>query len=303
MHRSESDHPSAPDATPVSTRVRFWGTRGSIPSPGPHTVRYGGNTPCVEVRVGDQLFILDAGTGIRALGKELAESGHPVRATVLLTHFHWDHIQGLPFFFPLHQAGTRLDVFGPAEDDLAVRDRLQHQMEPAFFPIPLHDIRADCRFQGWTSGERRFGDCGVRVFILRHPSTTLGYRIDTPTASVCYLPDSELIGGPFPNPPEWREGLERFVGGADLLIHDAMVFGAEYEQYEGWGHSTVEQALDLARDAKVRHLSAFHHSPHRTDDEIDAETQKFRAELGISELEFSFAFEGQQLAFFPPDST
>lgn len=303
MHRSASDirAPSESSSPSHEARVRFWGTRGSIPSPGPTTVRYGGNTPCVEVRAGERLFILDAGTGIRPLGKQLVDSGEIVRATVLLTHFHWDHIQGLPFFYPLHHPSSQVDVFGPAANDLEVRERLQHQMAPAFFPVPLHDIRAECRFQGWTSGDRRFGDCEVRVFPLRHPSTTLGYRIDTPTASICYLPDSELVGGPFDVEADWRPRLEQFLEGADLLIHDAMIFGDEYERYEGWGHSTVEQAVELARDARVRHLVGFHHAPDRSDDEIDEKLARIRADIEDSDLEFSFAFEGDQRTFLPPD--
>lgn len=279
------------------TRIRFWGTRGSIPSPGPSTVRYGGNTSCVEIRVGDTLLILDAGTGIRALGTELQRGGGDVRATVLLTHFHWDHIQGLPFFKPLHESGARLDVYAPAADDATVARRLGLQMEPAFFPVPFKSIRADCRFGAWTRGERQVGPAHVRVFRARHPSHTLGFRIDTPAGSVGYFPDNELEGGDYDVGPDWRTDLEGFLEGVDVLIHDTMVVGEPYRAYEGWGHSTVDQALDLARSVGAGHLVGSHHSPHRSDDDLDAELLRARAlNLGV---EFSLAAEGRLIELDP----
>lgn len=287
---------------PVSgeqTRVRFWGTRGSIPSPGPATARYGGNTSCVEIRVADTLLILDGGTGIRALGATLMEEGD-VEATVLLTHFHWDHIQGLPFFKPLHTPGARLDIFAPAADDATVARRLGLQMEPAFFPVPFQSIRADCRFSAWTQGERQFGPCRVSVFPARHPSRTVGFRVDTPAGSIGYFPDNELVGGDYDVAPTWRAELERFLEGVDVLIHDAMVVGEPYSTYEGWGHSTVEQALDLALEVGAGHLVGFHHSPDRTDDELDDELRRARALVRGADLTFSLAAEGSVVTLGPP---
>ena len=293
---------SAASLRPVSgeqTRVRFWGTRGSIPSPGPGTARYGGNTSCVEIRVGGTLLIFDGGTGIRALGAALNGVGGDVEATVLLTHFHWDHIQGLPFFKPLHTPGARLDIFAPAADDATVARRLGLQMEPAFFPVPFQSIRADCRFGAWTQGERQFGSCRADVFPARHPSRTVGFRIDTPAGSVGYFPDNELIGGDYDVGPDWRAELGRFLKGVDVLIHDAMVVGEPYSAFEGWGHSTVEQALDLALEVGAGHLVGFHHSPDRTDDELDAELLRARSLVQGTDLSFSLAAEGHVITLGP----
>jgi phosphoribosyl 1,2-cyclic phosphodiesterase len=299
MPANEADALPPAAAPREQTCLRFWGTRGSIPTPGPTTVRYGGNTSCVEIRVGDTLLILDAGTGIRALGTELKRQRGFVRATVLLTHFHWDHIQGLPFFKPLHDPDARLDVFAPAADDATVQQRLGHQMKPAFFPVPFENIRADCRFAAWTQGEKQLGSCRVAVFPARHPSQTVGFRIDTPTGSIGYLPDNELVGGRYDMGPDWRRGLEEFLADVDVLIHDAMVVGEDYRRYEGWGHSTVEQALDLARGAGAKHLVGFHHSPYRSDDELDDELRRVRRLIPDGDVRFSLAAEGDEVIFDP----
>ena len=291
---SESVPPTGPGDRVSGTVVRFRGTRGSIPSPGPDTVRHGGNTSCVEVRFEDTLLILDAGTGIRTLGKDLARSGEPVEATILLSHFHWDHVQGLPFFRPMHTASSRLHVVAPADRDEYVEERLARQMEPIFFPVPFHGIKADCRFTAWNEGPLEVGAAVVRVFPVRHPSRTVGYRIDTPTASICYIPDNELEGGRYDVPADWRRHLEEFVSGADILMHDTMYTRAEYAHHEGWGHSTTGQALDLARAAGVRHLVGFHHAPDRSDAELDRLTGAAQRIAG-SDLRFTYAAEGGEI--------
>jgi phosphoribosyl 1,2-cyclic phosphodiesterase len=291
------DHPTPAVGAVDGTVVRFRGTRGSIPSPGPSTVRYGGNTSCVEVRFGESLLILDAGTGIRTLGTELTRAGGAVHATVLLTHFHWDHIQGLPFFKPMHVASSQLHIVAPADRDEYVERRLARQMEPIFFPVPFHGIRAECRFTAWHEGPLDVDGAAVRVFPVRHPSRTVGYRIDTPSAAICYVPDNELSGGRYDVPADWRGRLESFVAGADLLIHDTMYTAEEYERYEGWGHSTTEQALDLARAAGVKRLVGFHHAPVRSDDELDRLGRAFGARGSTSELDFTYAAEGDALHF------
>lgn len=289
---SGSDH-----AMPEGTRVRFRGTRGSIPSPGPATARYGGNTPCVEVRVGGTVLVLDAGTGIRTLGAELVGADSPVRATVLLTHFHWDHIQGLPFFQPIHEASAQLEIVAPADRDEYVEERLARQMEPIFFPVPFHGIRADCRFRAWTGGPLEVDGIRVRVLPLRHPSRTVGYRVETRDAVVCYIPDNELQGGRYDVPDDWRGRLEAFVAGADVLIHDTMYTEVEYPGHEGWGHSTAEQTLAMARAAGVGRLVGFHHAPGRTDDALDALGRRLGGEAAAWGCRFTFAAEGEELRF------
>lgn len=302
---SPPDRAAAPSPDPsgaAPTRVRFRGTRGSIPSPGPDTMRYGGNTPCVELRSGETLLVLDAGTGIRTLGADLSEGGEAVRATVLLTHFHWDHIQGLPFFQPIHDPSARLEIVAPADRDEYVEERLARQMDPVFFPVPFHGIRADCRFRAWNGGPVEVEGVRVRVLPVRHPSRTVGYRIETPDAVVCYLPDHELVGGRYDAPDDWRQRLERFLAGADLVIHDTMYTEDEYPRHEGWGHSTPEQALELARAAGVRRLVGFHHAPGRSDDDLDALALRLGAQAEAWGCSFGFAAEGQEVRF-PPSGT
>ncbi|NNK62034.1 MAG: MBL fold metallo-hydrolase [Gemmatimonadetes bacterium] len=257
----------------------------------------------MEIRFGDTLLILDAGTGIRALGAELTEVGDPVRATVLLTHFHWDHVQGLPFFHPMHLASSLLHIVGPADRDEYVEQRLARQMEPIFFPVPFHGVRAECRFTAWREGPLDVDGVAVRVFPVRHPSRTVGYRIETPSASICYVPDNELAGGRYEVPSDWRRRFEAFLAGADVLIHDTMYTADEYERHEGWGHSTTQQALDLAAAAGVKRLVGFHHAPERSDDDLDRLRRTLGPPTGSpddptpSDFSFSYAAEGDELHF------
>ena len=207
--------------------VTFWGTRGSIPTPGAHTARYGGNTPCVAVEgAGGQLVILDAGTGIRALGLKLVEQQDgAVNAEILLSHTHWDHIQGLPYFKPFFSPGNAVRIWGSAQGDVALDTILRQQMHPSVFPVPLDALSAKLTVQPVHSGEFSIGEFRVRSMRLRHPGTTLGYRL-TPVAggpSMAYVTDNELgTGGHYGTAPTWRAELIEFLRGVDLLIHDAM---------------------------------------------------------------------------------
>lgn len=302
MSPIERPRTSPSDTPPGHAFVRFHGTRGSIPSPGPRTIRYGGNTPCVEFRVDDVLVILDAGTGVRTLGNELMASGDPVRATLLLTHFHWDHVQGLPFFGPLHEASSKIDIIAPADRDEYVQDRLGRLMEPIYFPVPFHGIRAECHFTAWQDGPVGVEGVRVRALPMRHPSRTVGYRVDTPGgASFCYLPDNELEGGRYDVPRDWRARLERFVGDADVLVHDTMYTAHEIPGFDGWGHSSPEQAVSLARAAGVRRLIGFHHAPDRSDDDLDALADRVREAAGEDGGIFEFAVENEPLVLPPHD--
>jgi phosphoribosyl 1,2-cyclic phosphodiesterase len=260
--------------------VTFWGTRGSIPTPGAHTARYGGNTPCVAVegRGGreSQLVILDAGTGIRALGRELVEQQNgAVQAEILLSHAHWDHIQGLPHFKPFFAPGNTVRIWGSRQGTTSLEAILRQQMDPAVFPVPLDALSAKLTVQQVepAGGEFTVGPFRVQAMRLRHPGTTLGYRL-TPAAggpSMAYVTDNELgPGGHYNTPASWRKEFVAFLGGAELLIHDAMYTPEELQEHRGWGHSTFEEAVALAGDAGVKRLVLFHHEPEHGDEAIDA---------------------------------
>ena len=273
--------------------VTFWGTRGSIPTPGAHTARYGGNTPCVAVEgAGGQLVILDAGTGIRALGLELVERQNgAVTAEILLSHAHWDHIQGLPHFKPFFAPGNAVRIWGSRQGTTSLEAILRQQMDPAVFPVPLDALSAALTVQEVAAGEFTVGEFRVRAMKLRHPGTTLGYRL-TPLAggaSLAYVTDNELgPGGLYPVPASWRKDFVAFLQGADVLVHDAMYTPAELETHRGWGHSTYEEAVILAAEASVGRLVLFHHEPEHADDAMDdllaaarqvARTRGYQAEV------------------------
>lgn len=254
--------------------VTFWGTRGSIPTPGAHTARYGGNTPCVAVETsGGQLLILDAGTGIRALGNRLVEQQNgTVNAEILLSHAHWDHIQGLPHFRPFYSPGNAIRIWGSRQGSTSLEAILRRQMDLAVFPIPLDALSAKLTVQHVEPGEFTVGAFRVGAMKLRHPGTTLGYRL-TPVgggAALAYVTDNELGDGPdYGTPASWRGDFVRFLDGVDVLIHDAMYTPEELETHRGWGHSTFEQAVAVAAEAGARRLVLFHHEPEHGDAQVD----------------------------------
>ena len=261
--------------------VTFWGTRGSIPTPGAHTARYGGNTPCVAVKgAGGELLILDAGTGIRALGNSLVERQNgAVNAEILLSHAHWDHIQGLPHFKPFFAPGSAVRIWGSRQGTMSLETILRQQMDPAVFPVPLDALSARLTVQHVEPGEFTVGAFRVRAMKLRHPGTTLGYRLSPLSggAALAYVTDNELGTGPdYGTSPSWRDEFVRFLEGVELLIHDAMYTPDELETHRGWGHSTFEEAVAVAADAGARRLVLFHHEPEHADDAMDRLTDQAR---------------------------
>ncbi len=283
----------------------FWGTRGSIPTPGPHTTRYGGNTPCVAVERrdahGDRLVILDAGTGIRALGKALAERGNGALAVdLLLSHTHWDHIQGLPFFAPFFERGNAIRIWGSKQGDVDLGVILRQQMDPVVFPVPLDELAAELDVAHVGSDAFEVEGFTVRAMRLRHPGHTLGYRL-TPAeggASLAYVTDNELgPGGAYEVGRTWRKQFVKFLDGVDLLIHDAMYTPDELDTHRGWGHSSHAEAVALAGEAGVKRLVLFHHRPEHEDAAMDALLADARAaarEAGLT-LTVLAATEGLQL--------
>ncbi|MBV6520216.1 MAG: Ribonuclease BN [Gemmatimonadaceae bacterium] len=288
-------------------RLRFWGTRGSCPSPGPSTNRYGGNTTCLEVRTDDDdLLIFDAGTGIRELGLALIRGadGSPIRGEIFFSHAHWDHIQGLPFFTPAFQHGNDFTLWGSPTLFGSLGVVLRQQMSPVVFPVGFDALRARLEVRA-LEGQRRSGSgYDVRTIDVRHPGGALGFRVSAagqPGRSFVFIPDNELDpsfderdGQPR---PASREALVEFARGAQVLIHDAMYTGTEYMEHRGWGHSSYRDAIEFALAADVQTLVLFHHEPDREDTALDSMLQlchEMVAERGGS-LEIVAAAEGMEI--------
>jgi phosphoribosyl 1,2-cyclic phosphodiesterase len=246
-------------------RVTLFGTRGSVPAPGPDTARYGGNTPSVEVRGADgTVLVLDAGTGIRRLGAQLPQGIGQVH--VLLTHLHMDHIQGLAFFGPLYRPDVEVHIWGPASSTLPLDVRLSRYLSPPLFPVHLRDLPAIvCHEVPRPAFE--IGPFRIRTALVCHPNPTVGYRIEEEGRSAVYIPDHEpalgLKDGRWLE-PEWTSGYE-LAAGADLLIHDAQFTDQEYECCVGWGHSTYRHALEFATRVGAKEVVLFHHDPSHDD--------------------------------------
>jgi phosphoribosyl 1,2-cyclic phosphodiesterase len=270
----------------MSLSLRFWGTRGSIPSPGLSTARYGGNTPCIELRTGDgRLVILDAGTGIRELGRSLIErsNGDAITGDIFLTHAHWDHIQGLPFFAPIFRKGNHFTIWGSRSLQTSIDRVVRDQMSPVVFPVSFEELQARIDFQE-LSEERRAGrGFQVSAIQVRHPGGALGYRFtdgagDGDSRALVYVSDNELSPlATYDESTDWRSRLVEFARGAAVLVHDTMYTADEYPAFIGWGHSTHEDAVALAIEAGVERLVLFHHRPERTDTDVERCVERCRA--------------------------
>ncbi|MCX5794507.1 MAG: response regulator [Elusimicrobia bacterium] len=257
--------------SPVS--LRFWGTRGSIPTPGPRTERYGGNTPCVELRVGGRLLIIDAGSGIRELGRALLKEfqAKPISADLFISHTHWDHIQGLPFFTPIYLPQNRFTIHGVHGTTQGFADVLRGQMSHQYFPVDMKAMGSNPSIVE-LDGPVQLGEAKVYYHYLNHPGIAVGFRVETPAATVCYLSDHEPYGrlnakGEFSAKED--DAVAGFVRGASLLICEAQYTDEEYKTKRSWGHSTFADVIGLAAKAEVKQLALFHHDPEHTDEMMD----------------------------------
>lgn len=294
-------------------RVRFWGTRGSIPKPGKTTLRYGGNTSCVEVLADDGTrVVLDCGTGARELGNHLISAGDASHGYLLIGHTHWDHIQGFPFFSPLFMPDNVWEIYAPGGRARQIEASLAGQMSYEYFPITLDAMQADVRLRDLTEGYFELGSIRVTTHYLNHPAVTLGYRLEVDGAILVYATDYEphslypLNAAPASSPihHEDRRHL-RFIEGADLLIHDAQYVLAEFPDKAGWGHSPMERTVDYAMLAQVGQLALFHHDPDRHDEAVDqiCEQAKQRVATTDSSLKIIAAAEGQCIELSPTSAS
>ena len=301
-------------STEHSTRIKFWGVRGSIPVPGNSTVRYGGNTSCVEVRADGEIIVLDAGTGIRPLGLALEKEfgGEPIKVTLLITHAHWDHIHGLPFFTPAHHRHNQITVYGHDAADAGLREILEEQMSAPFFPVTLHDLPGKIDIHTLEAMQFNIGKVHVRSMFVNHPGICAGYRLSTSAGSIAFLPDYEPYDAmkvhsarresldpsqTRKRAEEERTGLVDFLKECDVLILDTQYTDEEYKARVGWGHGSLGSAVALALDAQVRKLILFHHDPTHDDAKIDMMVREARklAEKSGRQLEVDAAREGAEL--------
>ncbi len=266
-------------------RVKFWGVRGSIPTPGPGTVHYGGNTSCVEVRADGEIIILDAGSGIRRLGLALAAEfkDQPIDLTLLITHTHWDHIQGFPFFIPAYNPQNKLRILGYEGARKGLHSTLTSQMESPYFPVSMRHMPGNVGVTELKELEFHVGKVKVQAAFVNHPGVCVGYRLNTSAGAIAYLPDNEPFqrlrshaGGQHPSDQiealkfasDQDQKIIEFLLNATVLIIDAQYDDAEYQSHDGWGHGCVDDVVALALFAKVKQLFLFHHDPDHDDPQI-----------------------------------
>lgn len=268
-------------------KLTFWGTRGSIATPGRKTVRYGGNTPCIELRLSNnQLFILDAGTGIRNLGERLMETEEHVKAYLFISHPHWDHIQGFPFFKPAFIAGNEITIVGGENDKVTLHKMIADQMNKIYFPIRINELEAKLDFRRVDEETTMICGAEVQTMYVNHPSFAIGYRITHEGKTVVYISDNEpfdrsvareignvesvIVDKYLATDGDPNNRVFEFVKNADVLIHDATYTPEEYRERIGWGHSPYDFALRVAASGKVKQLILFHHDPSHDDGMIDS---------------------------------
>ena len=302
-------------------KIKFWGVRGSIPCPGPNTVKYGGNTPCISLRFEglDRLIIIDAGSGLRELGNDMMAndfSNGPINTEIFLSHTHWDHIMGFPFFVPIYVPGTKIKIYGPVTyEDESLEDVVGGQLTYRYFPVRQAELASDIEYLDLKEERIEIGDgIIVKTKYLNHPVLCLGYRFEYQGKVLCTAYDTEPFQNVFctdPEDPSYDEGMategeevareenqriERFFNGADLHIYDAQYTQEEYVSSKiGWGHTSLEHAIAAAKRSDVKKMALFHHEPIRTDNQIDKLVNEYCNPSYTGDLECFFAREGMEL--------
>lgn len=288
-------------------RVRFWGVRGSIATPGPDTIRYGGNTPCATIEMGRDTLVLDCGTGARPLGIALqAEArGNPLHVRMLITHTHWDHIQGFPFFVPAFVPGNHVEVYGPPSMEKPLHKVLSGQMDPAYFPVSLGEMAAKIEVHEVREPKFDFGPWKVEALYVNHPGVTMAYRIEGHGKTIVYATDTEpfatLLVDSSSNQDrrafarERDEALMEFIRDADLYIADSQYTVADYKVKKGWGHTCYVDAMQMAMDAGAKRIALFSHDPMHDDEAVDKKVEdcKRQAADAGSTLKVIPAVEGE----------
>ena len=262
--------------------VTYWGVRGTLPVPGPSTLKRGGNTSCVSIEVGGEpLYIFDCGTGIKQLSDQIMASGtQRFSAKIFISHTHWDHINTVPFFAPLYIRGNQVEIYGPYQGDLTIARAIAAQMEGVYFPVTIREFGAHVVFRDLREETLDFGTVKIETLLLKHPGSCLGYKVTCHGRSACYITDNELY---LPSDPRrdqrYLERLTDFVRGTDVLITDTTYRDHEYPSKVDWGHSCVSEVADLAVRADVKRLHLFHHDPDQSDDDIDRKLDETRAHV------------------------
>jgi phosphoribosyl 1,2-cyclic phosphodiesterase len=294
--------------------VKVWGTRGSISTPGKETIRYGGNTPCVEVRLTNgELLILDAGTGIRKLGESLIERGESIKAYIFISHPHWDHIQGFPFFKPAFVSGNELTIVGGETDKVSLERMISDQMNKVYFPVQLNELKATLRFLPVKEEEFDVFDAHVQTIYLNHPTFAIGYRITHNGKTLVYISDNEpfdrRVAERIRNVEKWvtdrylrikgdpNKRIFDFVRDADVLFHDTTYTPEEYVDRVGWGHSHYLFTLKVAAEGNVKRLVLFHHDPAHSDDKIDDIVKKCKHEIRSRNYQFDCIAAAEGMEF------
>jgi len=299
-------------------KIRFWGVRGSYPVAGANTNKYGGNTSCIEVRLNNgELIILDAGSGIRALGKQLMNNGFGSgkgRAHLLITHTHWDHIQGFPHFKPATVKGNRFQIWSRKQDESPLRDVFAYQNQPQYYPVPFDDMKASLEFREIVFDETYdIAGATVQTVRLNHPNLAVGYRIEHEGQCFAYITDTApfediLIGSEFiPSAPtavddgtrrelkKLQQQLLSVIENAHIMVYDTFFRVEEYSRNPHWGHSTPEHGLGLCQEAGVQHLLFFHHAPNMDDAQLDQMRQYYAAKYHKEKVTLDISREGQEV--------